>query len=196
MPERIGFWLGKIVRDGVLSDMIVTNQQPEYEELSGERKIAGFVAKVAEEAAELDVSSDTLRAELVQLQSVVNALRLALEMSAPGTSVVTDTLTPASEPVLPILVERIQARATELGEGDSKTIDTLDGLQSAVDALRNAMGIGASDFERDIVSLENKKGGFSRALYVSTIRLLPEDPWVDYYRQKPELFAEFRDIGK
>jgi len=36
----------------------------------------------------------------------------------------------------------------------------------------------------------DKKGGFAEGIFVETIELADNDKWVEYYRQKPEIFKE------
>lgn len=74
MAKKVTFTLNKIVRDGVLQDMLKLGQEPVYRELKGNELLRQRVKKVQEEAGELDPASDTLDAEMQDLQAALDAL--------------------------------------------------------------------------------------------------------------------------
>lgn len=74
MAETVTFALNKIVRGGVLQDMLELGQEPEYRELEGEERLQQGIKKVQEEAGELDPESDSLDDELKDLQAALDAL--------------------------------------------------------------------------------------------------------------------------
>lgn len=77
------FEVDKLVRDKIV-ERIIQNplNRVEFEELSGELKIYSLVKKINEEAAEL-ISEDlkTLKSELVDIQSAINALIIDMGIS-------------------------------------------------------------------------------------------------------------------
>lgn len=77
-------------------------------------------------------------------------------------------------------------------EGDKRTAiireigDVKQGLQDMQELL------GISDEEVEVARLEKleQKGGFAEGIFVETIELKDDDPWVEYYRKEPQKYPE------
>jgi predicted house-cleaning noncanonical NTP pyrophosphatase (MazG superfamily) len=77
------FKLNKLVRDKIVDEMKAKRQEPEVRKLQGAELIEALIAKLLEEARELDSTKpeSTLR-ELVDLQEVIDELTVVLGSSS------------------------------------------------------------------------------------------------------------------
>ena len=72
--EKVVFHLNKLVRAKLPDDMRARGQQPEVRQLEGREKTLAKIAKLLEEAGELDPDSPTYPEELADVLQIVTEL--------------------------------------------------------------------------------------------------------------------------
>ena len=87
---------------------------------------------------------------------------------------------PESE-LRPALIAKI---IEEAGEGD------LPDLLEVVEALAQLDGKTFEEVREEQLAKREKLGGFSEGLYIGSLILKDNDPWVDYYTADPDRFPE------
>ena len=78
------FRFDKLIRDSIIESMIANGEKPEYHTCSDEEYVAALIAKLQEEAVELEpgATAAELTAELADLTEVMEALRVAIGVTA------------------------------------------------------------------------------------------------------------------
>lgn len=86
------FRYNKLVRDGIVENMVHSGESPEYRVLGDAEYIRELINKLAEESQELAAHTDTteIAKELADLQEVLDCLREALGVTAQQVNVAKD----------------------------------------------------------------------------------------------------------
>ena len=92
------------------------------------------------------------------------------------------------------LIRKIIEEATEIEIDSSNEENTSEfaDIQQALNDLTNLCGILPDQIESARRTKFDKKGGFADGVFVEKIELSDGDEWVEYYRQKPEIFKEIK----
>lgn len=128
------FTFKKLIRDNILDSMLAEGCNVEYRKLGGNDHRKVLVAKLIEEAAEVE--------------------------SALGTE---------------------------------EFLEELADAQLVIDALVSGLGTEeAKEFEATHNQKLNKKGGFSEGVWVDTVEVPDDSPWVEYFNKKPDKYPEIK----
>ncbi|MFY9227931.1 MAG: nucleoside triphosphate pyrophosphohydrolase [Candidatus Microsaccharimonas sp.] len=100
-----------------------------------------------------------------------------------------------SEEFTKALKQKLLEEVKELVVSDSREdlVSELADIQQVVQDLMDHEHVSADEVEAKRIETFNKKGGFTGAHYVTTLRLQDGDKWVDYYRKSPDVFKEVSD---
>jgi predicted house-cleaning noncanonical NTP pyrophosphatase (MazG superfamily) len=89
------------------------------------------------------------------------------------------------------LVKKVIEEVQEVLRAKAEDITSeLADVQQALDDLIAEHGLTASEIATSQDSKKAAKGGFNKGVYVETLELSKDDPWVAYYRQDPKRFPE------
>lgn len=77
--------------------------------------------------------------------------------------------------------------------GDDEIASEIGDIQQAIDDLREVYDISAERVADAQAKKFVKKGGFTTGLYIETIELQDNDPWVEYYRNEPDKYPEIKN---
>lgn len=92
------------------------------------------------------------------------------------------------------LIRKIIEEATEIkiDNSNEEDIGEFADIQQVLNDLANLCGILPAQIESAMQAKFDKKGGFTGGIFVETIELSDGDEWVEYYRQKPQMFKEVK----
>lgn len=92
------------------------------------------------------------------------------------------------------LIKKIieEASEIEINKPIDEVINEISDLQQAIDDLSAICNITKDKISFTQKLRYNLKGGFLGGVFVDTLELKESDPWVAYYRQRPEIFPEER----
>jgi predicted house-cleaning noncanonical NTP pyrophosphatase (MazG superfamily) len=90
------------------------------------------------------------------------------------------------------LLEKIveETREIKINAPIDAITNEISDLRQAIDDLMSAYNISEEKVKFTQQLRSNLKGGFTAGVFVDTLELKDEDPWVDYYRQRPDIFPE------
>ena len=93
-----------------------------------------------------------------------------------------------------MLVEKIIEEASELKRASGvDLVSEIADVEQALDDLKKLCKINPADLEETIKDKLAKRGGFQKAIYIETLELKDDDPWVSYYRKEPSRFPEISE---
>ena len=92
------------------------------------------------------------------------------------------------------LVKKIIEEVSEIKTDDSidEITNEIADTQQAIDDLIVACGITNEKVKFTQQVRSNLKGGFAAGYFVETLELSDDDPWVEYYRKRPDVFPEVK----
>jgi predicted house-cleaning noncanonical NTP pyrophosphatase (MazG superfamily) len=90
------------------------------------------------------------------------------------------------------LIRKIIEEASEIDVNDSleKTAGEIADVQQALRDLASLCGVGNDQIEIIRQAKFDRKGGFAGGNYVTTLTFANDDEWVEYYRERPDVFLE------
>ncbi len=91
------------------------------------------------------------------------------------------------------LQQKLQEEVVELLACDATDREAVQAELADIAQVLQDMGIvhtTSAEVEAIRARKYAKKGGFEKGIFVETITLNPDDPWVDYYRNEPEKYPE------
>ena len=90
------------------------------------------------------------------------------------------------------LLEKIieETREIKLDGPIDEITNEISDLRQVIDDLMAAYSISEEKLKFTMQLRKNLKGGFSAGVFVDTLELKDNDPWIDYYRERPDLFPE------
>src|SRR5579859_3298860 len=89
------------------------------------------------------------------------------------------------------LLRKVAEEASELSTASpQKLAEEIADIEQVLDDLRAVLNIQKSDILSIKRAKKKDKGGFRKGLYIETLQLNDDDPWVQYYRKKPKRFPE------
>jgi len=93
------------------------------------------------------------------------------------------------------LVKKIIEEISEanLSASIEEVTNEIADVQQAVEDLVVACGTTVEKVKYAQQVRSNLKGGFSTGCFVETLELSDDDPWVSYYRQRPDLYPEVKE---
>lgn len=80
------------------------------------------------------------------------------------------------------------------GVADQEVIEELADVQQVLDDLKQAYELTDEQIQQAQTAKYEKKGGFTRGIFVESVELSESDQWVDYYRKSPEKYPEVLDV--
>lgn len=96
----------------------------------------------------------------------------------------------------PELIKALQDKLLEeLGEfePDSKEpLRELADLQEIIDTLTYLLGANPDTLREIQEAVRAKRGTFNKRIFVETVTLADDDPWVQYYANEPDRFPEIK----
>lgn len=90
------------------------------------------------------------------------------------------------------LTDKLQEEVAEYSTATTKE-ERLKELADALQVVRSLAELDGHEFsavEHLRQLRERERGGFKDGIFVETITLDPDDPWVDYYKNEPEKYPE------
>lgn len=91
------------------------------------------------------------------------------------------------------LVRKIIEEALEIELDIAEdNIGELADIQQALNDLSDLCNISKNQLEYARQQKNDRKGGFTEGVFVETIELVDGDKWIEYYRQKPQIFKEIK----
>ncbi len=91
------------------------------------------------------------------------------------------------------LVSKIIEEAQEIpGAKPEDVVAEIADVQQAIDDLKELYGLQDADVAVAQAAKNKKNGAFKKGLFVESLDLSPDDPWVDYYRQHADRYPEIR----
>ena len=87
------------------------------------------------------------------------------------------------------LVEESRELVAEIPE---KAAGELADVQEIIDELCAALGISKEQLEELQKAKRKKAGGFLERLYVDTVQIAEDDPWVKHYLSSPDKYPEVK----
>lgn len=89
------------------------------------------------------------------------------------------------------LIRKIVEEATEIETNNpAEIIGEIADIQQVIDDLMVLCGITKEQLDTIKQTKLDSKGGFATGAYVTTLTLANDDKWVEYYRQRPNVFPE------
>jgi predicted house-cleaning noncanonical NTP pyrophosphatase (MazG superfamily) len=89
------------------------------------------------------------------------------------------------------LIRKVAEEASELSIAPpQKLAEEIADIEQVLDDLKTVLNIQKSDILSIKQTKKKDKGGFRKGLYIETLQLNDEDPWVQYYRKEPKRFPE------
>lgn len=100
-----------------------------------------------------------------------------------------------SEEFTEALKQKLIEEVKELSASSSREdmVSELADMQQVIKDLMVHEQVSVDEVEAVRSEKFDKKGGFTGARYVTTLRLQDGDEWVDYYRKSPDIFKEVSD---
>lgn len=111
-----------------------------------------------------------------------------------GHTLVTYQLTKAD--LLRALVGKLHEEADEVSASEThdSLIEELADVQEVLMAIAKHAGITLDDIEAVRRAKTNRKGGFSKGIYIESVTMPNEDDkWVQYCRQSPDKYPEISE---
>lgn len=84
-----------------------------------------------------------------------------------------------------------EAREISLDDAES-TLKELADVQEVIDQLVTTLGATGDELQELQRKKRAKLGSFKKKLYVETLTLEDNDPWVEYYAKEPDRFKEIK----
>ncbi len=89
------------------------------------------------------------------------------------------------------LAAKVAEESQELvAAAPDKLASEIADIEQALDDLKALHGITEAEIAKIKRSKNKQKGGFAKGLYIDTLTLDENDPWVEYYRKEPKRFPE------
>lgn len=89
------------------------------------------------------------------------------------------------------LTRKLLEEAAELSTAaPQKIAEELADIEQVLDDLREVLAIPRADISSIRRTKNKEKGKFRKGLYIESLELADDDPWVQYYRKEPERFPE------
>ena len=87
------------------------------------------------------------------------------------------------------LVEESRELVADTSE---KAAGELADVQEIIDELCAALGISKEQLEELQQAKREKAGGFLQRLYIDTVQISEDDPWVEHYLSSPDKYPEVK----
>lgn len=96
----------------------------------------------------------------------------------------------SDEDFLKSLQEKLLEEAKEFNPDDPKAADELADLLEVIEQLGKVLGHDFDALRKIQTERREKRGGFDDRIYVESLELEDNDPWVKYYASEPDRFRE------
>ena len=78
----------------------------------------------------------------------------------------------------------------EFDPTSEKPLTELADVLETIEALAKALGSDFEQLRKIQATKRSKRGGFGKRIFVKTVALNDDDPWVEYYASHPDRFPE------
>jgi predicted house-cleaning noncanonical NTP pyrophosphatase (MazG superfamily) len=87
---------------------------------------------------------------------------------------------------------KLQEELSEFDPNDKNSLAELADLQEVIDSLAHLLGSSPGKLRTLQNAVRVKKGTFDKRIFVETVTLADDDPWVEYYANYPDRFQEVK----
>jgi len=94
--------------------------------------------------------------------------------------------------VIEALRQKLLEEAKEFDPFCKESLRELADVQEVIDALTDLLGANPDKLRELQKTVRVKRGDFTKRVFVDTVTLADDDPWVEYYACNPERFPELR----
>lgn len=92
-----------------------------------------------------------------------------------------------------LLAAKLAEEVSEaLAANPERAAEELADAQQALDDLAELLDVSKETLIKEQQAKNGKNGGFKRGVYVDSLELSDDDPWLNYYRSDPRRFPEQR----
>lgn len=97
-------------------------------------------------------------------------------------------------PLLDALNKKLIEEALEVTQAKIKSeiISELADILEVIDALYKTHGINHEEVLEVKKTIKENRGGFEKGLYVKTIEMNDDNPWVQYFKKYPEKYPQIK----
>lgn len=85
---------------------------------------------------------------------------------------------------------KLAEELAEFNPASDSALSELADLKEVIEQLAYALGSDTAELVRIQQAKAQKSGGFAKKLFVETVSMSDDDPWVQYYSADPERFPE------
>lgn len=90
------------------------------------------------------------------------------------------------------LRKKLLEEAKEFDPFSTEPLRELADVQEVIDTLTNLLDANTDKLRELQKSVKDKRGGFTKRIFVDTVTLADDDPWVEYYSNHPDRFPEVK----
>ena len=92
------------------------------------------------------------------------------------------------------LIKKISEETAEIAEAtpDQLASEIAD-VQQALDDLKKKLNVSDKQVRAAQTAKNDKNGSFDQGIYIESVDVNEDDPWVGYYRQNPARYPEIQD---
>lgn len=94
------------------------------------------------------------------------------------------------EELLQSLKAKLLEEAAEFDSSSPKALEELSDLLEIAEQLAAAFGYTYDDLRATQIKKRQKAGGFADRIFVESVIVKDDDPWLDYYVKNPDRFPE------
>lgn len=94
------------------------------------------------------------------------------------------------EAFLKALKAKLLEEAKEFDPNAKNAVDELADLLEVITYVAATLGYTSDQLRKIQKDRHEKRGGFEKRVYVASLELADDDPWVDYYAKDPTRFPE------
>lgn len=91
------------------------------------------------------------------------------------------------------LKDKFLEEAAELDPDDPTALAELADLQEILDCLRDSLGITSEQLRIEQDRKNAKAGSFRDQVFIDTVEIPDDNPWIKYLEQHPERYPEILD---
>ena len=94
---------------------------------------------------------------------------------------------------LTALKAKLLEEASEMElEDEDKLVAELADLQEVIDCILETIGKSKKDVALAQAKKNDKAGSFKKRIYISSVTVQDEDPWVEYYQKNSDRYPEVK----
>lgn len=85
---------------------------------------------------------------------------------------------------------KLLEEAKEFDPFSQEPLRELADVQEVIDTLTHLLGANTDKLRELQKSVKDKRGSFTKHIFVNSVTLADDDPWVEYYSNHPDRFPE------